>query len=184
MWHKEYAELRDNILCQTGFSITFCGCPVTWCSKLQTEIALSSTEKEYIALSMATRDLLPLHHLLLDITTHSFIHLPLTTTTDTAHTATLQPSTFYEDNSACIILATTESNFKPHTKHISLKWHHFHDQVHNGILCIIKVATNDNQADIFMKPLLKIQMSDFEKVTNGLVIHSQHLSYEVGCTIP
>ena len=29
MWHKEYAELRDNLLSRTGFIITFCGCPVS-----------------------------------------------------------------------------------------------------------------------------------------------------------
>lgn len=60
MWHKEYAALRTNVLSRTGFVITFCGCPITWCSKLQTEIALSTTESEYIALSTATRELLPL----------------------------------------------------------------------------------------------------------------------------
>ncbi len=38
-WHKEYAELWDSVLSRTGYVITFCSCPVTWCSKLQTEIA-------------------------------------------------------------------------------------------------------------------------------------------------
>jgi hypothetical protein len=49
--HK--VELYDNILSQTGFIINFCECQITWCSKLQTEIAVS-TESEYVALSMAT----------------------------------------------------------------------------------------------------------------------------------
>ncbi len=59
MWHKECATLRENALSRTGFVITFCGCPITWCNKLQTEIALSTTESECIALSTATRELLP-----------------------------------------------------------------------------------------------------------------------------
>ncbi len=46
MWHKEYAALSDNILSWTGFVITFCSGPTTWCSKLQTEIALSTTESK------------------------------------------------------------------------------------------------------------------------------------------
>ncbi len=50
-WHKEYTELRDSVLSRTGYVIMFCGCPVTWCSKLQTEIELCTTESEYIALS-------------------------------------------------------------------------------------------------------------------------------------
>ncbi len=75
MWHKEYAALQENVLSRTGFVVTFCGCPVTWCSKLQTEIALSRTESEYIALSTATWELLPLRRILSDIQTYSFISM-------------------------------------------------------------------------------------------------------------
>ena len=40
------------------------GCPIVWVSKLQTEVALSTTEAEYIALTQAMRDLIPLLGLL------------------------------------------------------------------------------------------------------------------------
>ncbi len=43
----------------TGYVFLLGGCPLTWASRLQTEIALSTVEAEYIALSMAMRDLLP-----------------------------------------------------------------------------------------------------------------------------
>jgi len=36
---------------RTGFVITFARCPIAWASKLQTEVALSTTEAEFIALS-------------------------------------------------------------------------------------------------------------------------------------
>jgi hypothetical protein len=36
---------------RTGYIILYAGCPIIWASKLQTEVALSSTEVEYIALS-------------------------------------------------------------------------------------------------------------------------------------
>jgi hypothetical protein len=132
MWHKEYAALQDNMLCRTSFIITFYGCPVAWSSKLQTEIALSTTESEHIALSIPMRELLPLWQLLEDILTNSFIHIPKLSYSTTIHTSTLAPSKVYEDNSACIILATTKATFKPRTKHITIKWHCFHDQVRNG----------------------------------------------------
>ena len=45
----------------------YAGCPVIWCSKLQTEIALSTTEAEYISLSQATRDVLPFMDFLKEI---------------------------------------------------------------------------------------------------------------------
>jgi hypothetical protein len=59
-WHKEFSHLRDSVLSRTGYVVTFSGCPISWATKLQSEIALSTTESEYIALLMATRKLLPL----------------------------------------------------------------------------------------------------------------------------
>ena len=37
---------------------TYANCPITWASKLQTTIALSTTEAEYVALSTAMRDVI------------------------------------------------------------------------------------------------------------------------------
>jgi hypothetical protein len=52
-WHKEYSELLESVLSRTGNVIAFCGCPVTWYTKLQSEITRSTTENEYVALSTA-----------------------------------------------------------------------------------------------------------------------------------
>ena len=59
-WNKAEAEDAVNMLSRTGYVIQFMGCPILWVSKLQTEIALSTTEAEYIALSQAMRDVIPL----------------------------------------------------------------------------------------------------------------------------
>ncbi len=120
IWHKEYSHLCDSVLSCSGYIILFSGCPITSGSKLQTKIALSTTESKYIALSTATHDLLPLRQLLTDIGTNSFIKIPLTSKADYIHTPTFHPSIVYEDNNACIVLCT-ETNFKPRTKHISIK---------------------------------------------------------------
>ena len=148
----------------------FCGCPVSWASKLQSEIALSTTESEYIALSSATRELLPLRRVLNDILQYTFIHLP-STTNDTISSSTfhsvLPPSQIFEDNNAYIVLATSEGNFKPCTKHISLKFHHFKDQIVNGTLQVIKVDSAQNWADIFTKPLGRIKFEDLRRLLMG-----------------
>ena len=47
--------------------IMFAGCPITLGSKLQTEIALSTTESEYIALSTAMREVIPFLGLMQEI---------------------------------------------------------------------------------------------------------------------
>jgi hypothetical protein len=147
-WHKELSHLRDCVLSRTGFVILYHNCPIHWGSKLQSEIALSTTEAEYIALSMAARELIPIRQVLLELIRHS----PLQSIT-TNPNGFLPPSIIYEDNASCIVLATKDSHFKPRTKHISLKYHHFKDYIWSGALQITKVPTASNLADIFTKPL-------------------------------
>jgi hypothetical protein len=67
VWHQEFAHLCDSCLSRTGFIIVLAGVPIHWSSKLQTEIALSSTEAEYIALSQCCRALLPMRRIIKDI---------------------------------------------------------------------------------------------------------------------
>jgi hypothetical protein len=100
-------------------------------------------------------DLLPLQRILNDIENHGFITLTAAKPTDQIGVSNLPPSKVFEDNTAFITLATTDMQFKPHTKHISIKYHHFHEQARTGILEIVKVGTNKNLADIFTKPLGK-----------------------------
>ena len=57
------SENADNALSRTGFVIRYSGCPVIWSSKLQTEIALSTAEAGYIAMSQALREALPVQRL-------------------------------------------------------------------------------------------------------------------------
>jgi len=49
----------------------------------------------------------------------------------------------FEDNQSCLTIANSEA-VHPCTKHLSIKYHHFWDQVLNGMVCIVKVHTNDN----------------------------------------
>ena len=49
-----------SVLSRSGFIIKYASCPIAWSPKLQTEIALSTTEAEYISLSQSLRDLIPL----------------------------------------------------------------------------------------------------------------------------
>jgi hypothetical protein len=161
LWHKEHSSLCDNVLSWTGFVITFCGCPIHWASKLQSKIALSTTESEYIALSMATRELLPLRRLLEEITTSGPIKIPIPEAFSTTHThLTFTVSKIYEDNAACIVLAYSDTS-KPRTKHIAIKWHHFKDQLKAGHISLIKIPSDSNWADIFTKPLTQYK---FEKL--------------------
>ena len=60
LWNYENDQDPVCVKSRSGFVMTLGGCPIQWSSKLQTEIALSTTEAEYIALSQAMRELIPL----------------------------------------------------------------------------------------------------------------------------
>ena len=132
----------DNVLSRTGFVIYYAGCPILWKSKLQTEIALSTTESEYIALSQAMRDVIPMMALLLEINKLIDLHIP-------------KPEIHckvFEDNNSCIAVAESPK-FTPRTKHISIKYHHFRSFVKNKSIIIKHIGTKEQIADIFTKPL-------------------------------
>ncbi len=63
-WSQANSDNAKNVLSRTGYIITYAGYPIHWVSCLQTEIALSTAEAEYIALSQSLRDVLPLISLL------------------------------------------------------------------------------------------------------------------------
>ncbi len=62
-WSAADSEDADNVLSRTGFVICYANCPIVWCSKLQTKIALSTAEAEYIAMSHALCEMIPIQNL-------------------------------------------------------------------------------------------------------------------------
>ena len=60
LWNRDDKQDPHCVCSWTGYVICLSNCPVLWKSKLQTEIALSTMEAEYVALSTLCRDLFPL----------------------------------------------------------------------------------------------------------------------------
>ena len=63
-WTNEEHLNPEAVLSFIGFVISYAVCPIYWRIKLQTYIVLSTTESEYMALSMAMRDVLPFLNLM------------------------------------------------------------------------------------------------------------------------
>ncbi len=127
---------------RTGYVIYFMGCPIVWVSKLQTEISLSTVEAEYIALSTAMRDVIPL----MDQVKEMDLIYDRTTPKPVIH------CTLFEDNNGALELAT-KPRYRPRTKHIAIKYHHFREHVQNGKVTIEHIDTKDQIADQFTKGL-------------------------------
>ena len=117
---------------------------------------MSTTEAEYISLSQSTRDLLPIKNIL-DLL-NKFIRI------DNKEINTY--STIFEDNAGALQLAT-ELKYRPRTKHICVKYHHFRQHVKNKTIYIKAINTNEQQADIFTKPLSLEKFKKFRKLIMG-----------------
>jgi len=163
-WHKAYTHLCNSTLSCTGYILVYCSCPISWTSKLQTKIALSTTKAEYQALSACMQDLLPLCTLIQELAPNSFIDQMY------LHGSKLftnnLTSKVYSDNQSSLTIATSNA-VCPRTKQLSIKYHHFRDQVLNGTVQVAKVHTNDNWADIFTKPLAHVKFKWLQSLLMG-----------------
>ena len=114
----------------TGYVLTYLGCPLLWCSRLQTEIALRTTEVEYIALIQAMHKLINFTSLMKEASFIFYIHLP-------------KLEFFckvFEDDQSCIAVA--EHNiFSLRTKHIANKYHHLQRSTQKKIIWICFIDT-------------------------------------------
>ena len=75
-------------------------------------------------------------------------------------------TTTFEDNKGAIELAK-EPKYRPRTKHISIKWHHFREHIKKGTSKKVYIETNEQQADIMTKPLVKPQLEYLRKQIMG-----------------
>ena len=146
-WQSEVAEksVEPTVArSRMGYVFMFANCPILWSSKMQTEIALSTTEAEYMALSMAMRELIPLVKLFEEAKDAGI---------DVNVNKAVVKCKVFEDNEGAAEITATIHKFRPRTKHIHLKYHHFREHVNSGLVWIVKVATDEQLADMFTKPL-------------------------------
>jgi hypothetical protein len=139
-WCKETSAKPASVLARTGYVIRLFGCPILWVSKLQTEIALSTTESEYIALSQAMREVVPLLDIFGQINKAFKCQ---------DHKPTVK-CTVFEDNNGALELATAPK-MRPRTKHIAIKYHHFRSSMDSGAVQIKRVDTKNQIADLLTK---------------------------------
>jgi hypothetical protein len=122
------------------------GCPIVWASTLQTEFALSTTEAEYLALSTALCNTIPIPIMQMGREIKSHLGLPMQTVPTVWCKA-------FKDNLGAIELAKVPK-MRQHTKHINAKYHHFCKYVAQGIIVVEYIRTHYQLADIFTKNLV------------------------------
>ena len=120
---------------RTGYCWFFCGNLISWCSKLQHSVTLSTAESEYQALCSAAQEMIWLTRLSAEM------GFPSATTT-----------TLYSDNKACIAIAHNPVQHK-YTKHIDIKLHFIRELIERKVVNVVYIETAANVADIFTKGL-------------------------------
>ena len=140
-----------------GYVVMYRGCPVTWASKMQTEIALSSTESEYIGLSHSLKQVIPLIELVKKLQT---LGVELLDGNPKVHCK------LFEDNSGAIEMARVPK-IRPRTKHINVKYHHFRDYVFRNEISIVYIHTDEQLADILTKPVNEQKLNKHRLTING-----------------
>lgn len=156
LWNVGNSQDPISVMSCTGFVIFYGGCPLLWLSKLQSEVALSTTEAEYIALSQSLHDIIPLISLFAE-----FCDIFTFSTKQALHSCSL-----FEDNVGTLALATDHKS-QPWTKHIGLKYHHFRGHVTSGLVNIFPIKTFEQIADIFTKPLPGVSFKYLHKKLTG-----------------
>ena len=142
-WDKTDVENMDTAKSRHGYVITFANCPICWKSQLQPHISLSSCEAEYIGLSSALRETIPIINLIDEMK-----HYKLTVQSGD----TRVHCKVFEDNIGALEMAR-EHKYRPRTKHMLIKYHHFRQYVDNKRISIHSVRTHDQRADVLTKPL-------------------------------
>jgi hypothetical protein len=150
-WNKRFAHKDPSTSkSRSGWVIFYASCPVSWASKLQSQVALSTTEAEYIAMSQALRDVIPVMNLIQEMKEKGF------------QVICVQPNVYckvFEDNSGALELARLPK-LRPRTKHINVCYHHFREHVRKGLIKIFPVNTKDQIADALTKALAQ---NDFQR---------------------
>jgi hypothetical protein len=143
-WNRDLAhDDPSTVKSRSGWIVYYAGCPIVWVSKLQSQVALSTTEAKYIAMYMALQDVLPIMHLVKEMKGKGFSVL------------CTKPYVYckvFEDNSSALELARLPK-LRPLTKHINIVYHHFREAVRQGYIKIFPIDTGNQIADVLTKAL-------------------------------
>lgn len=116
----------------TGYVFTMAGAPVSWRSILQSNVALSTTEAEYMAVTEAFKEVIWLQGVLDDL----------------GVVQELLPVHF--DSLSAIYLAKNQVHHA-RTKHIDVRFHFVREILEEEGILLVKIDTKDNPADMLTK---------------------------------
>ena len=133
-WAGDVADRKST----SGYVVKLNGGPISWGSKKQSSVSLSTSEAEYIALSLAIQEGKWVHRLLCEILVATGVPRPA--------------FVIFEDNQSCIKMTKNPVNHG-RAKHIDIKYHHIRDEIKSGEVQVEYCSTQLMLADLLTKGL-------------------------------
>jgi hypothetical protein len=147
----DHAGNPDNGRSTSGYIVKMGTGAISWSSRLQTIVALSSTEAEYIAAVSAGQEIIWLRNLLSELGyTLSF------------------PSTLHIDNNSALSVAKNPEHHG-RMKHLDLRFYWLRNEVEKGTIVTKYLPTDEMPADILTKALGRVKVEEMVKLI-GLTI--------------
>jgi hypothetical protein len=145
-WGNDRADRKST----TGTVIRFNGNVISWLSKKQDAVAISSTEAEYYALSTATQEALWYRTWIKEVFDRNIT------------------VTIYSDNQSAIAISKNDT-IHSRSKHIDIRCHFIRDHVKQKHVVVTWIPTKSQQADLLTKMLTTNQ---FQQLRSTLLVNA------------
>jgi hypothetical protein len=142
-----WGDDADDKRSTTGYLVKSNSDTITWNSRRQTTIALSTCESEYMALAAGAQECIYIHNFLQELKIQTI-------------------NTILCDNVAAISLSSHDSNHNK-SKHIALKFHFIREKIKQKLFTLKWIDTRLQLADVFTKNIGKLQFTNLiNKIMN------------------
>lgn len=130
---SDWAGDKDTRLSVSGYIVYLMGVPISWRSKQQKAVVLSSSEAEFVSLSEAAKEIKFIYQIM--------ISMGLTVKT---------PIMVRVDNVGAIFMAENVTTSQ-RTRHVDIRYNFVREFVEDGFIDIVFVRTDENLSDGFTK---------------------------------
>jgi len=137
---SDWAGCPDTRRSTSGFVFILNGAAISWKSKRQSTVALSTAEAEYVSASSMVQEVIYLRKLLANL------GFPQTS-----------PTVIFADNETCIAWSEGSIGGSERAKHLDLRVHFLREAVEAGHIVLRKIDTKLNCSDLLTKPSISAE---------------------------